>query len=425
MTLDANGLANTEGIDALRAAADGARLFQGGEAPQHRVSALPYRWREDSEIPPRPWVYGQLLMRGTVSATVAPGGVGKTSLLIGESLAMATGKPLLGEVVHGGPKRVWLWNLEEPEDELTRRIQAAARHWSICPQQVHERLFVNAGPANSLLVASARQPDFVDEGLFVALEAEILDRSIDVLILDPFVSSHALEENDNVQIDRVVKRWSLLAQRTRSAVHIIHHTRKTDGAVTSESARGAKGFVDAARTVRVLNPATQEDLSTLGLQADARAFCAHRDKQNMAAGHDDRRWYLVRGVSLENGPPADEVGVVLAIPPPSAMVSDLAVETIEAIQSALAGMDRGYDQRSGDWAGYDIAPILGLNAEDKPQRARTRHALGRLVQQGFLVRADAPHPRAGRMRPVVRVGKPVLPPQCPDGSVDECASVET
>ncbi|RYG85085.1 MAG: recombinase RecA, partial [Alphaproteobacteria bacterium] len=353
-----------------------------------------------------------------------PGGVGKTSLLIAEALAMASGRPLLHEIVHGGPQRIWLWNLEEPEDELARRIQATALHHAMSAGDIGDRLFVNAGPDNALLTASATMPGYVHEEVFSDLEREIQKRGIDVLVIDPFVSSHALDENDNVQIDRVVKRWSRLAQAARCAVHIIHHTRKSDQTVASESARGAKALVDAARMVRVLNLATAEELATMNLQPHMRVFHARRDKQNLSAGHDERSWYVLQSVSLGNGPPADDVGVVAAIEGPESAPNQFSAETIGAIQQVLDGKDRGYDQRASDWAGIDMAPILKLNPEDKAQRLRIRHTLGLLVQQAFLVRADAPHPRAGRTRPVVRVGKPALPPQSSDSSVDECGSVD-
>ena len=424
MTLDANGLAREKGIDALRMAADGARPFQDGKPGPRLTTATRYSWRSPASIDPRPWIYGRVLMRGIVSATIAPGGVGKTSLLIAEALAMASGRPLLNEIVHGGPQRIWLLNLEEPEDELARRIQATALHHAMSAGDIGDRLFVNAGPDNALLTASATMAGYVHEEVFSDLEREIQKRGIDVLVIDPFVSSHALDENDNVQIDRVVKRWSRLAQAASCAVHIIHHTRKSDQTVGSESARGAKALVDAARVVRVLNVATAEEMAALGLQPEIRAFNARRDKQNLATGHEERSWYVLKSVSLGNGPPADDVGVVAAIGGPANAPNQLTVETISAIQEALDGKDRGYDQRASDWAGIDMAPILKLNAEDTPQRARIRHVLGQLVQQAFLVRADAPHPRAGRTRPVVRVGKPALPPQSSDGSVDDCGSVD-
>lgn len=424
MTLDANGLASEKGVDALRVAADGARPFQQGKPGPRLITAMRYSWRSPASIDPRPWIYGRVLMRGTVSATIAPGGVGKTSLLIAEALAMVSGRPLLNEIVHGGARRVWLWNLEEPEDELARRIQAAGLHHAVGADDIGDKLFVNAGPDNALLTASATTNGYVHEAVFSQLEREIQERGIDVLVIDPFVSSHALDENDNVQIDRVIKRWSRLAQAAKCAVHIVHHTRKSDQTIGSESARGAKALVDAARMVRVLNVATAEEMAALGLQPDLRAFHTRRDKQNLAAGHEERSWYLLRSVSLGNGPPADDVGVVAAIGGPASAPNQLTAETIGAIQQALDGKDRGYDQRASDWAGIDMAPILRLNPEDKAQRHRIRHTLGLLVQQAYLVRADAPHPRAGRTRPVVRVGKPAEPPRCSDGSVDDCRSVE-
>lgn len=421
MSADANELVRIEGVDALRRAFD--RSERVGAEPEPRILVQQYRWRQPEDIPPRPWIYGDLLMRGTVSATVAPGGVGKTSLLIAEALAIVTGRPLLNAPVHDEPKRVWVLNLEEPEDELARRIQAACRHWSIPEAEIACRLFVNAGPGNALLTADLKKPGYVDESLFGELECAMMAARVDVLVLDPFVSSHALDENDNVQIDRVVKRWSRLAQRTRSAVHIVHHTRKSDATITSESARGAKALVDAARTVRVLNPATPEEISALGLQPDARVFSARQDKQNMAAGNDDRVWYLVRGVSLENGPPPDEVGVVVAIASPKNGSSALDVATILAIQTALAGLDRGYDQRASDWAGLDVAPILDLNSAEKAHKQILSHTIGDLVRRGLLVRADAYDKRAGRNRPVVRVGNPPTTPQSTNETVDDCGSV--
>lgn len=424
MTLDANGLAREKGLDALRRAADGAHTLQGTKPDNRIITATRYFWRSPASIDPRPWIYGRVLMRGMVSATIAPGGIGKTSLIVAEALAMASGRPLLNEDIHGGPQRVWLWNLEEPEDELARRIQAAAIHHAVRADEIDHRLFVNAGPDNGLLTASATTSGYIHEEVFADLEREIQKRGIDVLVIDPFVSSHALDENDNVQIDRVVKRWSRLAQTVRCAVHIIHHTRKSDQSVASESARGAKALVDAARMVRVLNAATPDETAALGLQAGVRAFNARRDKQNLAAGQDERSWHLVKSVSLGNGPPADDVGVVAAIGGPTKATHQLTAEAIREIQEALHGKDRGYDQRASDWAGNDMAPLLHLNVEDKLQRARIRHVLGQLVQQGFLVRADKLNTRAGRMRSIVRVGKPALPPQSPECSVDECVSVE-
>jgi hypothetical protein len=56
-----------------------------------RIRATPFRWRDPTTIPRRPWLYGVHLLRGMVSLTVAPGAVGKTSLLVGDALSLRAG----------------------------------------------------------------------------------------------------------------------------------------------------------------------------------------------------------------------------------------------------------------------------------------------------------------------------------------------
>lgn len=56
----------------------------------------PFVWRDPSTMPRRDWLYGRHLIRKFVSATFAPGGVGKSALALAEAMAMASGKPLLG-----------------------------------------------------------------------------------------------------------------------------------------------------------------------------------------------------------------------------------------------------------------------------------------------------------------------------------------
>jgi AAA domain len=71
-----------------------------------RVTAAPYVWREPRTIPPRQWLHAGHYIRGFVSATVAPGGLGKTSLQLVEAIGMAAGRDLLdGEARQ--PLNVW------------------------------------------------------------------------------------------------------------------------------------------------------------------------------------------------------------------------------------------------------------------------------------------------------------------------------
>lgn len=110
----------------------------------HTVEATPYRWRDPAALPRRPWVYGRWFLRGTVACVVAPGGAGKSTMLAGTALALVVARPFLGKQVWGGPKNVWLWNLEDDLDEMSRSIQAAALHHGIERRDVEGRLFVDS-----------------------------------------------------------------------------------------------------------------------------------------------------------------------------------------------------------------------------------------------------------------------------------------
>ena len=89
------------------------------------------------------------------------------------------------------------------------------------------------------------------EPVYDEILAQLKVRNIDVLIVDPFVSSHAVTENDNMAIDAVVKAWARVADAANCAILLVHHTRKENGAkITADSARGAgeKAYLRAFTT---------------------------------------------------------------------------------------------------------------------------------------------------------------------------------
>lgn len=218
-----------------------------GEAPV--LKATPYLWRSPETLPKRDWRYGRLLVRKFLSTTVAPGGVGKSSLVTAEALAQASGKPLLG-VRPERPLRVWLWNLEDPQDETARRIHAAALHFGLTAEDIGDRLFVDSGREQRLVIGAAtRNGAVIVRPVVDGLIAEIKARQVDIVVIDPFVSCHEASENDNGAMDKIAKEWAAVADRGDCAVHLVHHTRKLGGAeteVTTESSRGAKALTALA-----------------------------------------------------------------------------------------------------------------------------------------------------------------------------------
>jgi hypothetical protein len=121
------------------------------------LAAAPATLPDPATIPPREWLFGTRLIRRFVSVLAAPGGVGKSALALGIAVSLASGRPILGERVHHSVP-VWVLNLEDPLEELNRRVAALMRLHALPNAAVAGRLYLNSGRARRLTMAS------LDEG---------------------------------------------------------------------------------------------------------------------------------------------------------------------------------------------------------------------------------------------------------------------
>jgi len=104
---------------------------------------------------------------------------------------MATGLPLLGHQPPG-PLRVWLWNGEEPVEELGRRMAAAMKNFGIAPEMVGDRLFIDNGHTMPLVLAEeSRDGTRVHAPLVHGLIGELRRREVDAFLVDPVISTRA------------------------------------------------------------------------------------------------------------------------------------------------------------------------------------------------------------------------------------------
>lgn len=267
------------------------RKVIGAAAGPGPIEPTPYVWTNPARIPRRQWLYGRHLISGEVSLTLAPGGVGKTALAAADVVAMASGRALL----HDHPERalrVWWWNGEEPEDEMARRLAAVVKHYRISPSAVGDRLFIDNGHDLPLVLAEQSKDGTriltpVVDRLVDALKA----RQIDVMLVDPFVSTHHVHENDNSAIQQAASAWKDVAQRAEVAIGLAHHTRKPNGnAITAEDSRGGDALVSKVRDARALNPMSEVDAKRLGIPSGERNSyfsTGTGGKSNMAPKSDD------------------------------------------------------------------------------------------------------------------------------------------
>lgn len=394
---------NDMGGNVIRAAIKSAK-------PVRLVQATPYSWRDPATIPPRPWVYGRWFLRGTVACVVAPGGSGKSTMLAGTALALASGRDLLGKAVWEGPKRVWLWNLEDDLDELSRSIQAAAAYHELRPTDVEGRLFVDSGMEGAgLCTAVETDGQFrLLEPIYEALTAEIVRRDIDVLIVDPFVSSHEVEENANSKVDKIAKAWGRVAKTANCVIVLVHHTSKAGSAdVTAMSARGAVSLINAARSTLVLNRMTDEQAQERGITPEQRGrYVSVADDKHNRAPAEKADWYELLGVDLGNGVdshPGDSIAVVVpwVLPDP---FDNVTPQHLEQVKRVIDGGEWRENMQSSQWAGRAVADVLGLDPDNKSDRSRIKSILRQWIGNGAL-KVERRKDGSRHDRPFVVVGR--------------------
>ena len=359
---------------------------------------------DPGSIPPRPWVFGRWLLRNTVTAVVAPGGVGKSSLMAAMLLSLVTGKALLGKDVWNGPLRAWLWNLEDDKDELARQLLAAAIYYGVTNKDIAGRMFVDSGPEGATLcTATSDGRGFtLNQQKFDDIAAELKARRIDVLIIDPFVSSHQVEENDNSKIDAVAKAWSRVAKQANCSIILVHHTAKTRGErITTESSRGASSLTNAARSVLALNPMDEGQARHYGVdEADARRYFTVGDDKHNRAPAEWANWFQLASIELPNG---DSLGVVAPWKPPAVMDGVDATALGQIMRIVSAG-DYKLHMSAKDWVGYEVARVLKMDTDDKVNCVRIDKIVRAWIKSGALKEEPRMDPKAYKMKAFVAVG---------------------
>jgi hypothetical protein len=363
-------------------AASGAEPPHDGDSKPVNFTPTAFQWRDPATIPRREFLYGNRYIRGFVSATVAPGGVGKSSVALVEVVAMAAGRDLLGSAP-SAPLKVWYVNLEDPRVEIERRVAAICSFFGITPSELGGRLFYDGRETEVVVASQTKAGAVVATPVVEGLTTALKDGRFDVFSLDPFVSAHRCTENDNNAIDMVAKTFGRIAGAANCAIELVHHTRKTGGAeITAEDGRGASAMSAAARSVRVLNPMSKDEAAKAGVEGRRGYFRMEIDKSNMTAPADQADWYRIVSVDLPNG---DSVGVATQWKWPDAF-EGMTVNDLRKAQASIAtGGPWRENAQAKDWAGVAIARALGLDATNKAHKAKITAMLKMWIANGMFV----------------------------------------
>jgi AAA domain len=364
------------------------------------IRATPYRWIDEKDIPPRDFLHGSHHPRGYVVVDIATGGAGKTAFNLAEAIAMVAGRNLLGQPP-GEKLKVWYWCLEDPLEELTRRIQAICHHYGITEQELGGRLFVNGREQPLCITTAIRNAVEISPSIVEGFINEISECQIDLLIIDPFISCHEAPENDNNAQDKVAKAWGGIAVAAKCCVKLVHHIRKADmGDVSTASARGSKALTDAARSVRIFQSMNDADAPKAGVDNARRYFKVFIDKANMTPIRNKESWFQFINAELGNG---DFVGVVAPWEWPDAFAGISPDDTLR-VQQAIDGHNFRESSQAANWVGHTIAAVLEIDLNGHG-RERVKELIKTWIKNNVLRIESIHDANARRKVPCIAVGK--------------------
>ncbi len=302
------------------------------------------------QVPPRPWIQPGELMRGAVTLEVGPPGIAKSATALTWATALAAGEDLLGRGAVG-PFNVLVWNNEDPEDEVQRRIQAIHRYWAASPGALYltgkgangRRYLGQYDQSTRRLTPTAYVELFIDW---------MIARRIDVFMLDPLASLfRGAPENDNLIMGEALDILDRIARSTGAAIQATHHMGKgksEDKAGDLDAFRGASALIAAARfgfTFARMSKATAEED---GISPEVRLELFRRDnaKTNYSRMVAEEEWYRLVSGDVGNGADTAPVPIRLSdeefedlkkgTPPPSSHRAEI-VEVLQEIYLGQVG----------------------------------------------------------------------------------------
>jgi hypothetical protein len=344
--------------------------------------------------PPRGWLLGNIFCRGFVSSLLAGGGVGKTALRYTQLISAALGRSLTGEHVFQRC-RVLILCLEDGTEELMRRIQAVLIHHGINQSDLTGWLFAKAlGSADGKLMGMDEKGRLVRGALADTLNNEIVGRRLDLVCLDPFVKSHAVEENDNGAIDQVMQILTDLCTEHNISIDTPHHNSKgTADPGNADKGRGASSMTGAGRLFYTLAPMSTAEAKNFGIpERDRRLYIRMDAGKVNPCRATDAVWFRLVGVKLGNGtdlyPNGDEVQTVEPWTPPdtwAGLNNHLLNRILDDIDAGLDGTPYSGAKQAGEARG--AWTVVTRHAPDKSP-GQAKEIIKTWIANGVLVETD-------------------------------------
>jgi hypothetical protein len=151
----------------------------------------------------------------------------KTFLALEIALAVASGTPCLGRFRVHEPGPVLLFAAEDAPEHVRDRIRGLARARGVAFEKL---------PIFLILAEEIRLDVDRDR---IGLAAAVAEHRPRLLILDPFVRVHRMNENHAAEVSPLLAELRALQRRFGCSVLLVHHTRKGSGPVAGHALRGS------------------------------------------------------------------------------------------------------------------------------------------------------------------------------------------
>jgi hypothetical protein len=199
--------------------------LQGGGCAR-KVQPLPVVRAADLDVPvhQQSWLIERLWTHQAVGIIGGSPKSGKTWLALDMAVSVASGAPCLGTFPVSSPGPVLLYAAEDSAATLRSRVETLSRLHKVD----FERLDVHMITVDSLRLD---RPDHQDR-----LESTLQLYKPALLVLDPLVRVHAIDENVAGQVAALLGYLRSLQRNTGAAIALIHHLRK------NASPAGAAGY---------------------------------------------------------------------------------------------------------------------------------------------------------------------------------------
>jgi hypothetical protein len=299
-------------------------------APRARFTPQPFDLRFSVDrVPPREWLFADLALAKKVTVIVAPGGAGKSTFSLSMAISKATGRNLLdmSPIERGA---VWIWNNEDDMEEMQRRAGAIMQNHGVPVEELFDEdvkgdeqrclFFMNSGEEERFRIARKEDGEIRPDGMKAAIK-HIRENDIKLWIVDPLVSTHPANENDNNEIETIADMYRTVAQVTGCAVILIHHTKKLQDASSDghegnmDTLRGASALSGVARIIATFFGMSTRRAKEFGVPDEMRwkYVGLMMAKANMSAATAEIRWFEKIGERIgvtEENMDGEDVGVL-------------------------------------------------------------------------------------------------------------------